>query len=73
MAQAKQQTREMINHAQRTFEQAPLAGNRSLSLDVALLLCKQQVNCDFYSQYIKEHASENWRSTNDIKKLALAL
>jgi len=73
MAQAKQQTSEMINHAQRTFEQAQLAGNRSLSLDVALLLCKQQVNCDFYSQYIKEHASENWRSTNDIKKLALAL
>ena len=71
MAQAKQQKNEMISHAQRTFEQAQLAGNRSLSLDVALLLCKQQVNCDFYSQYINDNATEFWRNVNDIKQLSL--
>jgi DNA-binding winged helix-turn-helix (wHTH) protein len=67
MAQAKQQKNKMISHAQRTFEQAQLAGNRSLSLDAALLLCKQQINCDFYSQYINDNATASWRSMNDIK------
>jgi len=71
MAQAKQQTNLMINHAQRTFEQAQLSGNRRLSLDVALLLCNQEVNCDFYSQYINDNASTYWRSTNEIKRFAL--
>jgi len=71
MAQAKQQTNKMINHAQRTFEQAALAGKKSLSLDVALLLCKQQVNCDFYSQYINDNATASWRSTNENKLLEL--
>jgi len=73
MAQAKQQTNEMINLAQRTFEQAQLAGNRTLSLDVALLLCNQQVNCDFYSQYINGNATESWRSINQTELLALKL
>lgn len=71
MAQAKQQKNEMIGHAQRTFEQAQLAGNRSLSLDVAKLLCNQEVNCDFYSQYINDNATVYWRSNNEIKRLAL--
>jgi len=73
MAQAKQQTNEMINLAQRTFEQAQLAGNRTLSLDVALLLCNQQINCDFYSQYINGNATESWRSINQTELLALKL
>lgn len=71
MAQAHQQTNAMISHAQRTFEQAQLAGDRSLSLDVALLLCHQEVNCDFYSQYIDENATAYWRSINDLKGFAL--
>jgi len=71
MAQAKQQKEEMISHAQRTFEQSQLAGDRSLGLDIALLLCKQEVNCDFYSQYINDNATTRWRSTNEIKPFAL--
>jgi len=71
MAQAKQQTNEMISHAQRTFEQAQLAGGRSVSLDIALLLCEQQVNYDFYSQYIKDNATVSWLSVNETKLLAL--
>lgn len=71
MAQAKHQTDKMISHAQRTFEQGQLAGDRSLSLDVALLLCNQQVNCDFYSKYITDNATPSWRSKNEIKLHAL--
>ncbi|SFC48270.1 winged helix-turn-helix domain-containing protein [Pseudoalteromonas denitrificans] len=67
MAQAKQQTKKMISFALRTFEQAQLAGNRSLSLDVALLLCSLQINCDFYSQFIDDNATAKWRSDNEIK------
>ncbi len=70
MAQAKQQNNDMIGHAQRTFEQAQLAGDSSLSLDVALLLCNQKVNCDFYSQYINGNATAHWRNTNEFKRLA---
>jgi DNA-binding winged helix-turn-helix (wHTH) protein len=58
LAQAKQQTGKMIIHAKRTFEQGLLAGEHSLSLDVAQLLCNQQVNCDFYSQYITDNHSK---------------
>jgi len=65
LAQAKQQTDKMISHAKRTFEQGQLAGDRSLSLDVALLLCNEQVNCDFYSQYITDNATPSWRSKNE--------
>jgi len=71
IAQATQQTNEMISHAQRTFEQAQLAGNRSMSLDIALLLCGQNVNYDFYLQYIKDNATAPWRSMNETKLLAL--
>ena len=52
LAQAKQETRQFNHHAQRTFEQARLAGNKELSLDVALLLCSEPnslINYDFYA------------------------
>jgi len=71
LAQAKQQTDKMISHAKRTFEQGQLAGDRSLSLDVALLLCNEQVNCDFYSQYITDNATPSWRSKNEKKVKAI--
>jgi DNA-binding winged helix-turn-helix (wHTH) protein len=73
MAQAEKQTHIMISHAQRTFEQAQLAGQNALSLDIALLLCNQQVNFDFYSQYISNNETLSWRSTNEIKLLTLNL
>ncbi|WP_281558026.1 winged helix-turn-helix domain-containing protein [Thalassomonas sp. RHCl1] len=76
LAQARQQPELFISHAQRTFEQAHLAGERSLSLDVALLLCStpdSQVNFDFYSQYIHENAPLYWRRANKNKLLALKL
>lgn len=59
MAQATQQIDEMISHAQRTFEQTQLAGNRSLSLEVAMLLVDQNINRDFYLKYIDDNASAN--------------
>ena len=71
LAQAKQQTQDMLNHAQRTFEQAQLAGNRALSLDVAVLLCSYKVNCDFYAQFISDNATPRWRESNREKLLAL--
>jgi len=73
IAQAKQQTNKMISHAQRTFQQTQLAGKRMLSLDVALLLCGQQVNYDYYSQYIHDYATVSWRSKNKTKLLYLNL
>lgn len=73
MAQAKQHTNQMVEHAQRTFAQAQLAGDRSLSLDVAKLLCNHNVNCDFYSQYINENATENWLNNNDMKLSSLPI
>jgi len=68
LAQAKQQTSKMINYAQRTFEQAQLSGNRTLGLNSALLLCNQEIDCDYYSQYINNNATTHWRS-NNAKKL----
>jgi DNA-binding winged helix-turn-helix (wHTH) protein len=65
-AQAKQQTSKMIMHAQRTFEQGLLTGEHSLSSDVAQLLCNQQVNCVFYSQYITDNTTESWRDNNGM-------
>jgi len=76
LAQAKQQPEVMISHAKRTFEQAQLAGNRTLSLDVALLLCNtpnSQVNHDFYSQFIRENSTEYWRQSNETPLAALNL
>jgi hypothetical protein len=63
LAKAKKLTDDFNRLAQRTFEQAQLSGNKSISLDVALLLCGDpdvQVNHDFYSQYILENASQYW-------------
>ncbi|OUS24822.1 transcriptional regulator [Thalassotalea sp. 42_200_T64] len=74
LAKENRQMEEFIAHAQRTFEQAQLAGDHTLSLDVALLLCSTaniDVNYDFYSLYIDENASLNWRRDNEIKLLAL--
>lgn len=74
IAQASQDDELFNHHAQRTFEQARLAGETRLSLDVALLLCSEpsaQVNYDFYSQYINDNASNSWRRNNKEKLLAL--
>ncbi len=74
LAQANVNTELFNHHAQRTFEQARLAGNKRLSLDVALLLCSDptaQVNYDFYSQYIQDNANKYWLRDNKEKLLAL--
>ena len=74
LAQANVNTELFNHHAQRTFEQARLAGDKRLSLDVALLLCSDptaQVNYDFYSQYIQDNASKYWLRVNKEKLLAL--
>jgi DNA-binding winged helix-turn-helix (wHTH) protein len=76
LAQANNQDDIVNRLAQRAFEQAQLAGDRRLSLDIALLLCsdtKTQVNYDFYSQYIDEKATKSWRSDNKAVLLALNL
>ena len=76
LAQAQLQTELFIIHAQRTFEQAQLSGNKYLSLDIALLLCdapKEQTNYDFYSQFISENATLNWRRRNEEKLVTLNL
>ncbi len=76
LALAKKQESAFNNYAQRTFEQAQLAGDKLLSLDVALLLCSEpdtQTNFDFYSQYIAEHATPYWRQYNNERLLALNL
>jgi DNA-binding winged helix-turn-helix (wHTH) protein len=74
IAQASNDNELFNHHAQRSFEQARLAGETRLSLDVALLLCSEhseQVNYDFYSQYIHDNADNNWRLNNKDKLLAL--
>jgi len=74
IAQASKDNERFNHHAQRTFEQARLAGETRLSLDVALLLCSEpseQVNYDFYSQYINDNADNNWRRNNKERLLAL--
>jgi DNA-binding winged helix-turn-helix (wHTH) protein len=76
LAKAQLQTDLFITHAQRTFEQAQLSGKKHLSLDTALLLCDAsdgQINYDFYSQFISENATLNWRSRNEEKLVALNL
>ncbi|MGB1291226.1 MAG: winged helix-turn-helix domain-containing protein [Pseudoalteromonas sp.] len=76
LADAQNDTEAFIAHAERTFEQAQLAGNLSLSLDVALLICgteNPQVNYDFYSQYINEKGSDYWRRINEKKLNSLSL
>ncbi|MGO3787051.1 MAG: winged helix-turn-helix domain-containing protein [Pseudoalteromonas prydzensis] len=76
LADAQNDTDAFITHAERTFEQAQLAGNLSLSLDIALLICgteNPQVNYDFYSQYINEKGSDYWRRINEEKLTSLSL
>ncbi|MDE3270459.1 winged helix-turn-helix domain-containing protein [Pseudoalteromonas sp. G4] len=56
------------------FEQAQLAGSLELSLDIALLLCndpKEQINHDFYFDYINQNATANWSKRNQTKLHAL--
>ena len=74
LAQAEERTDDFIKHAQRTFEQAQLAGDKHLSLDVALMLITSpdtRVNFDFYSQYIDDNANKHWRRNNKERLLAL--
>jgi len=74
IAQANQDNEGFISSAQRTFEQAQLAGQNTLSLDVALLLVTTpniKVNYDFYALYIEQNATANWRRENENKLLAL--
>jgi DNA-binding winged helix-turn-helix (wHTH) protein len=76
LAKAQQNDDAFVIHAQRTFEQAELAGDIYLSLDMALLMCSTkntQVNYDFYSQYIDEKSTAYWRGNNEDKLLALNL
>ncbi len=76
LAQAQNEKEAFVTNAQLTFELAQLAGDKGLSLDVALLLCSSlntQVNFDFYSQYINEHASAGWRRSNKSKLTAINL
>jgi DNA-binding winged helix-turn-helix (wHTH) protein len=76
LAKENHQIKKFVSQAQRTFEQAQLAGANTLSLNVALLLCStpnMDVNYDFYSLYIDENASEHWRQANKVKLLALNL
>lgn len=76
LADAQNDTEAFITHAERTFEQAQLAGNLSLSLDIALLICgteNPQINYDFYSQYINEKGSDYWRRINEEKLTSLSL
>lgn len=67
LAQAQLQTDKMVNYAKKTFEQAQLSGSRTLSLDSALLLCNQDIDFDYYSQYINNNATPNWRAMNATK------
>jgi len=76
LAQASQDIEGFNHHAQHTFEQARLSGEKRLSLDIALLLCSEpntQVNYDFYSQYILDNSTKYWRRDNESKLLALNL
>jgi len=66
-ARASEQQGEFIRHAKNAFELAQLAGNKSISLDAALMLCSSpatQTDFDFYSQFIRENATVNWRKNN---------
>lgn len=56
------------------FEQAQLAGKIELSLDIALLLChdpKEQINHDFYLDYINQNATVFWTRRNQTQLHAL--
>lgn len=76
LAAAKADQVELIAQAKKTFEQAELTGNKSLSLNAALVLLEQPetaVNVEFYSQYIAENATPHWRRINESKLVSLNL
>lgn len=76
LAKAEKDIEKFSSYAQRTFEQAQLAGEKHLSLDVALLICStpnQHLNDDIYLEYIKENATNNWRRYNEPQLVALNL
>ena len=73
LAQAQQNTTELINQAQRTFKHAQFSGNQSLGLEAALLLSLHNINSDFYSQYINDNAPDYWRLANKVELETLNL
>jgi DNA-binding winged helix-turn-helix (wHTH) protein len=76
LAQAQNDDTAFFTYAARTFEQAELAGDTYLSLDMALLLCNTQINQSnhaFYCQYINEKSTDYWRRNNEEKLIALNL
>ena len=76
LAQAQKNDTAFFTYAARTFEQAELAGDTYLSLDMALLLCStkiKQSNHAFYCQYINEKSTDYWRRNNEEKLIALNL
>lgn len=76
LAQAQKNEVAFVSYAQTTFEQAELAGDSMLSLDMALLICSSknsQINYGFYCQYINEKGTDYWRRNNKEKLLALKL
>lgn len=76
LAQAQNNDAAFFTYAERTFEQAELAGDTYLSLDMALLLCSTEINQDdqaFYCQYIDEKSTDYWRRNNEEKLMALNL
>ena len=76
LASAKGEQTRFIQQAKKTFEQAELTGDKTISLNVALMLCEQpreDINFEYYSQYIIENATPYWRRANERKLLALNL
>lgn len=74
LARVEANNQSFVALGQKAFEQAAFAGDKQLSLDVALLLCDADElhnNFDFYSKYIRENASDGWRRANEEKLLAL--
>ncbi|NMP31912.1 transcriptional regulator [Thalassotalea sp. M1531] len=74
LAKELKQQEQYQTYGKQAFEQAQLAGKRSLSLDIALLMCDEpdkQINYDFYFRYIEEHATEYWSRRNQQKLHAI--
>ena len=76
LAKAMKQSLAFSGFAKKAFEQAELVGDKWLSLEIALMLCEQPdspANYDYYSQYINDNATANWRKSNETKLMALNL
>ena len=74
LALAEQDYEHFESLGKQAFEQAQLAGSLELSLDIALLLChdpKQQINHDFYYDYINQNATARWSKRNQTKLHAI--